>query len=61
MTSFESRYPTTEAEFAEALGELLESARNNGIDLEGGYDYRFRWESTGWSVEVFRLAEEWVE
>ena len=46
--------PTTESEFNQHLGSLLASAYRNGIDVEGGWEYRHSGSDLpDWGVEIY--------
>lgn len=50
--------PTTEREFDDKLGSLLERARRNGVDVEGGWDFRSdRDEIPDWGVEIYEVTK----
>lgn len=46
--------PTTESEFDTRLRALIRSARDNGIDVEGGWAVRSgRDERPDWGIEIY--------
>lgn len=49
--------PTTEHAFEELLVELVRSAHENGVDVEGGWgDRSERPETPNWSVEIYEIV-----
>lgn len=58
MSSPSSSDPTvrTAAEFNTALRTLIESAHENGVDVEGGWECQTAAESPDWDVVVVGLS-----
>lgn len=54
---FDGRIKTAEA-FEAALGQLLESATENGIDPEGSWEYRVENPGRDWEILVIELEKQ---
>lgn len=51
--------PTTEREFHDGLGTLLRQAHKNGVDVEGGWEYRhMEPELPDWGVEIYVVTKD---
>lgn len=47
--------PHTEDQFRQALAELVRAARNNGVDVEGGWDCPADGDAPEFGVEIYRV------
>lgn len=49
---------TTEEEFAERLGELVYTAYEKGVDIEGGWECRNSSEDPDWAVLILEVTKK---
>ncbi|MFC4358075.1 hypothetical protein ACFO0N_08960 [Halobium salinum] len=49
--------PDSTAEFHEALTGLVRAARENGVDVEGGWDCRIDGTTPDFAVEIFPVVK----
>lgn len=51
------RRPETEAEFREQMATVIRRAEDNGVNVEGGYQFRTTKDRPDWSMEIVRLSK----
>ena len=49
--------PKTDEELHEQLEVVIRSAESNGVDIEGGYEFRTTDHRPDWDVEIIEVAK----